>query len=237
MTMQGCANRCKAMTRMVTMLIAGLMAAALSTVVGCAIEQPDLREPTVRRVVGKPQPQRPVQVPQVQIPSPAPNRVPASWIPPSQLESKRRWEGIVIHHSAGDFGDAAAFDREHKKRGWDGLGYHFVINNGHNRHRKADGLVEVGRRWRKQGTGAHCRPKGNRSNYWNEHTVGICLVGNFDKARPTAQQWQSLLRLVRFLQRRYGIRANQIKGHGEIMATACPGRFFPMAQLRQTVAQ
>ena len=220
------------------MLVVGLMIAGASAVGGCAVEQSAVRGPTVRRVLGEPQqPRRPVREPQVQIPPPVTAGVPAEWMPPRGLEATRQWKGIVIHHSAGDFGDAAAFDTEHKKRGWDGLGYHFVINNGRNRHSKADGLVEVGRRWRQQETGAHCRPKGNRNNYWNKHTVGICLVGNFDKARPTARQWQSLLTLVRFLQGRYGIRANQIKGHGEIMATACPGRLFPMAELRRRVAQ
>ena len=56
--------------------------------------------------------------------------IPADWIPPSYLESKSRWKGIVIHHSASAYGDAAHEHKYHLSRGWDGLGYQFVINNG-----------------------------------------------------------------------------------------------------------
>ena len=30
----------------------------------------------------------------------------SGWIPPSNIENKQRWKGIVIHHSAIDFGSA-----------------------------------------------------------------------------------------------------------------------------------
>ncbi|MFQ5589758.1 MAG: peptidoglycan-binding protein, partial [Phycisphaerae bacterium] len=52
-----------------------------------------------------------------------------------------RWTTIVIHHSATETGGASLFDRFHRKRGWDGLGYHFVIGNGTD---TPDGLIEVG---------------------------------------------------------------------------------------------
>jgi len=52
------------------------------------------------------------------------------WIPPARLEEKGRWQGIVVHHSALDSGSAQSIDRLHKNKGWDGLGYHFVISNG-----------------------------------------------------------------------------------------------------------
>ena len=66
----------------------------------------------------------------------------------------RDWKWIVIHHSASDAGDAATFDQWHRKRGWDELGYHFVINNGEG---QPDGLVEVGGRWLEQKQGAHAK--------------------------------------------------------------------------------
>ena len=70
---------------------------------------------------------------------------------------RRTWKYIVIHHSATDSGSAASFDRSHRKRGWDGLGYHFVIGNGRG---TGDGVVEVGYRWTRQVTGAHAgRPR------------------------------------------------------------------------------
>ena len=118
------------------------------------------------------------------------------------------------------------------------LGYHFVINNGvyKNGYGKADGLVDVCFRWRQQKTGSHCRPSGDWSNYWNEHTIGICLIGNFEKTRPTERQWQSLVKLVRFLQKRYNIPTSQIKGHRDVKPTKCPGRYFSFGELRRRLA-
>ncbi|HSV27688.1 MAG TPA: peptidoglycan recognition family protein, partial [Sedimentisphaerales bacterium] len=137
--------------------------------------------------------------------------IPSNWIPPASLERRGRWEGIVIHHSATASGNAAVLDRLHKDRGWDGLGYAFVITNGDG---GPDGMVEVGWRWTQQREGAHARVSGDHANYWNERTIGICLVGNFELTRPTEAQYESLARLVSFLQARYNIPTSKIRGHG-----------------------
>ena len=158
----------------------------------------------------------------------------ADWAPPSYLENKARWQGIIIHHSGTPYGNAAHEDQYHKSIGWDGLGYDFVINNGvyQKGYGNPDGLVEVGYRWHNQETGSHCRINGDASNYWNEHTIGICLIGNFNEGRPTERQMQSLAELVRFLQSRYHISTSQIKGHSDVKPTDCPGKYFPMSRLK-----
>lgn len=165
--------------------------------------------------------------------------VPGQWFPPSRLENKSRWQGIIIHHSESFYGSAAHIDKYHKSRGWDGLGYHFVINNGvfKNGYGERDGVVEVGYRWRGQKTGAHCKVNGDHSNYWNRHTIGICLIGDFEQTLPTKRQWQSLIKLVRFLQQRYNIPANKICGHRDIEPTACPGKNFSMPGLKAALAR
>lgn len=160
--------------------------------------------------------------------------VPAGWLPPQKLENKNRWRGIVIHHSATGFGNVAYIDKLHKINGWDGMGYHFVINNGvfKKGYGKGDGVVEVGYRWRQQKNGAHCRSDGDRRNSYNKHTIGICLIGNFEKSYPTQRQKRSLVRLVRFLQKRYNIPSSQIKVHSQIKATDCPGKYFSLSTLK-----
>ena len=165
------------------------------------------------------------------------NNVPVDWIPPAHLENKKRWRGIIIHHSAVEYGCAVHEDKYHKSIGWQELGYHFVINNGVYKkgYGQPNGLVEVGDRWRGQRTGAHCRPDSG-SNYYNKHTIGICLIGNFNKTRPTERQWRSLVKLVSFLQRRYNIPTNQIKGHRDIKPTDCPGRNFSFSELRRRLS-
>ena len=87
----------------------------------------------------------------------------------------RAWRHVVIHHSASSKGNAATFDTFHRThRGWDELGYHFVIDNGRG---GPDGRVEIGPRWTKQKHGAHTGQ--TPDNEYNEHGIGICLVGDF----------------------------------------------------------
>ncbi len=136
---------------------------------------------------------------------------------------KRRWDYIVVHHSASAIGSAAQIDRWHKDKGWDGLGYDFVIGNGTG---SGDGAIEVGFRWRQQLVGAHARVSGG-SNYMNEHGIGICLVGDFDRTHPSPAQMRSLERLATFLADYCGIPASNLRLHGEVKSTDCPGRHFP----------
>jgi hypothetical protein len=160
---------------------------------------------------------------------PAKPDVPGAWIPPVAIE--RDWTAIVIHHSATPTGNAAIFDQWHRERNhWDGIGYDFVIGNGSD---SADGQVEVTFRWRQQRTGAHCG--GTPGNWANEEAIGICLVGDFGYERPSGPQMGALTRLVQWLQNRYGIRGARVYGHGTTPGariTECPGRHFPMGQLK-----
>lgn len=155
---------------------------------------------------------------------------PASWMPAGGRISSR-WRTIVIHHSGTKAGSARSFDKYHReKRGWDELGYHFVIGNGTS---TADGMVEVGSRWRKQKHGAHCKTP---NNYYNLHGIGICLVGDFTVSRPTAKQLASLDNLLRFLSTEAKIPYSRVISHGEVNhKTQCPGRYFPMATLRRAL--
>jgi len=139
------------------------------------------------------------------------------------VPAARQWKYIVIHHSATDRGSAAAFDVAHRKRGWDELGYHFVINNGNG---GPNGYVEIGGRWRKQKHGAHTG--GTPDNEYNNHGIGICAVGNFTDHLPSRAQLSALRRLTAFLTRVYGIRPENIIGHRDApnASTQCPGAAF-----------
>lgn len=160
----------------------------------------------------------------------APLRAPQPWNPRAARISSR-WTTIVIHHSGTEGGGAKTFDKHHREQnGWDELGYHFVIGNG---TATPDGFVEVGSRWHKQKHGAHCKTP---DNYYNEHGIGICLVGNFDRTRPTAKQMASLERLLRYLCTACGIPPTQITTHrGVTGKTRCPGRYFSIAALRRAM--
>lgn len=148
---------------------------------------------------------------------------PAEWAPKA---AARPWKWIVVHHSASPSGSASVFDKMHRGKGWDELGYHFVIGNGTD---SGDGQIEVGPRWPKQKHGAHAKTSDNR---YNDFGIGICLVGNFDNDRPTAKQMQSLAKLTAYLMKTYRVSPDRIIGHGDTKATECPGRYMSLAAVR-----
>lgn len=214
-----------------------LLFIAIVALTGCAqqsllvstVPPPDLNGP---RVAAQPAPDRtPAVAPPASRPPQAPMTVagvPRNWIPTA---SPRPWRWIVIHHSATPSGGAAAFDRMHRAKGWDELGYHWVIGNGTD---TADGQIEVGPRWPKQKWGAHAKTADNR---YNDYGIGICLVGNFDKDRPTAAQLRSLARLVAYLMKTYHITPDRVIGHGDTKPTDCPGHNMNLAAVRRMATQ
>ena len=142
-----------------------------------------------------------------------------AWEVPEGVEA-RDWRHIVIHHSATDEGSAATFDEYHREvKGWKGLAYHFVIGNGTH---TPDGSVEVGYRWKRQIAGAHA---GVRE--YNQYGIGVCLVGDFETARPTKKQMASLKELLAFLTKRFSVAPVDVVRHKDLTKTKCPGRNFP----------
>ena len=149
-------------------------------------------------------------------------------LPPIQVSAYRNWEYIIVHHSATATGSAERFDKQHRDKGWRGIGYNFVINNG--TCGRGDGEVEVTPRWTLQQTGAHCKASDR-----NENGIGICLVGNFSETQPTDRQLLSLINLIRELQQQFNIPASRVEGHGRVRGanTECPGTGFPWATVKQ----
>ena len=177
---------------------------------------PELADIRPRRVVApRPQPAAPQ-------PASAPRAValPDGW----NQNARREWQYIVIHHSATSAGGAQSFHREHARKWENGLGYHFVVGNGTH---TGVGEVEVGTRWLRQNQGIHGAHAGNR--LYNEHGIGICLVGDFSHQAPSAQQLEALRGLCRALMQRYGIPKANVKPHSDVRArgTECPGDSFP----------
>lgn len=137
-----------------------------------------------------------------------------------------RWRYIVIHHSGTDFGTVKGMDRYHREERHmeNGLAYHFVIGNGRG---MGNGEVAVGGRWTRQLDGGHLA-----SEDLNRVSLGICLIGNFEKDRPTPQQLASLKALAIALLDRCALKTKAVTTHQQIHPrhTQCPGRKFPAKQ-------
>ena len=117
---------------------------------------------------------------------------------------------IIIHCSATKEGrDFRARDigAWHRQRGWNGIGYHFVID--------LDGTVETGRDINT--VGAHCQGH-------NTGSIGICYIGGLDedgnpKDTRTPEQYAALHKLVLELKDKFGC---PVHGHCDYAAKACP---------------
>ena len=147
---------------------------------------------------------------------------------------RRRWQFIVVHNSGTRQGNARVFDYYHRhvRRMQNGLAYHFVIGNGTS---TGNGQIEVGDRWRRQINGGHVH-----SDYLNNISLGICLVGDFNRDQPTRAQLDACEELIRYLRDRCGKTERgtiPVKPHREInpprWATDCPGDAFPYSWFRR----
>jgi len=135
---------------------------------------------------------------------------------------------IVLHHSLTADGQVVnwqAIRRYHVvERGWREIGYHYGIEKIGDRYE-----VLVGRLMNR--SGAHCR-----EDYMNSRSLGICLVGDFDRAPPPAEQWIAALDLVRSLMDTLLIQTANVIGHREVAAyKSCPGRLFDLDAFRVQV--
>lgn len=146
---------------------------------------------------------------------------------------KNRWKHIVIHHSATKEGSGKGMDRYHRedRHMENGLAYHFVIGNGNG---MGDGEIFVGRRWKEQLDGGHLA-----SLQLNEVSLGICLVGDFQKTVPTTRQLNALEALIRALQDRTRLGDSAVTTHKLIHPkhTHCPGKRFPIDEFKKRLAE
>ena len=143
------------------------------------------------------------------------------------LYNVRPWSYMIVHHTATDIGNAKLIDKSHHNRGWvEGLGYHFLIDNG--TLGKGNGQIEVGPRWVKQMDGAH-----TKAGNMNSVGIGVSVVGNFSEAYVSEQQMQSLVSLINILRNHYHIPLNHVMGHRDVPGaqTECTGKMFPWSEL------
>ena len=124
----------------------------------------------------------------------------------------RKINEIIVHCTATPEGkdfSVADIDRWHRARGFDGIGYHYVVCR--------DGSVHKGRDVAKRG--AHC--KGH-----NAGGIGVCYVGGMTadgktpKDTRTEAQRAALRDLVEWLRREHP--GASVHGHNEYSSKACP---------------
>jgi len=121
---------------------------------------------------------------------------------------------LVVHHSAIDGYGPFDYAKWHLKRGWPGIGYHFVIS--------ADGKVSQ--------TNELDTISYHVKNH-NTASIGISLSGNLSKHQATKAQMDALVKLIKRLKKQLGPNV-MVKGHRELQATECPGKLMDMDKIR-----
>jgi hypothetical protein len=136
-----------------------------------------------------------------------------------------RWNYIYIHHSNSSAGNS------HLLAGSDGAlaPDHFLIGNGDG---CGDGDIEVGRRWQQQ------LPPGTTpgADWIVQNCVSICVVGDFNKARPTPMQQRQLIELVQSLRARLHIPVDRVFWDQKPESAAGIGSYFPANDFKREIA-
>jgi N-acetylmuramoyl-L-alanine amidase len=168
----------------------------------------------------------------------------------------------IVHHTAGRNNDPnpaatirAIYWNKTISRGFGDIGYNFLIDEA--------GHIYEGRHSRDYAAGepitgedlAGNVVRGGHAKNFNDGTVGIVLLGNFQHRQPTLAARTALDRLLAWKLERHGLSPfgvsvyhnpvlgntktlSNISGHRNVNSTACPGdTFYPtFPQLRQRVA-
>ncbi|HVU38443.1 MAG TPA: N-acetylmuramoyl-L-alanine amidase [Opitutales bacterium] len=104
----------------------------------------------------------------------------------------------------------------HVHEGFQDIGYHYAIDR-------------AGRVWELRSTsfrGEHVRPGYDARGVlhkWNDHNVGVVVLGNFMLQTPTAAQQRKICEFGHALRQQYRLAIAQVKVHQELVTTECPG--------------
>ena len=129
---------------------------------------------------------------------------------------RAKTDTLVLHHAAAMSCTVEDIHRWHLANGWLGIGYHYFVS-------KLGGIY-LGRP--ENVMGAHAESH-------NDHTIGICAEGDFEKETMPTPQKEAIIALIKDILTRYPGLA--IKGHRDLNATLCPGQHYPFNEIVSAV--
>ncbi len=138
-----------------------------------------------------------------------------------------RWKYIEIHQSGTSSGNAQSLAESCRQKTLGALAYHFVITNGRG---GPDGRIQVSQQWTQQKDA-----RGRQLSREARSTIRICLIGDFGQGPPGRVQLSQLEALLRSLQQRCQIPAENISLAGSTSGPAGQWRLFPLDKLRRAL--
>lgn len=101
---------------------------------------------------------------------------------------------------------------------WDDIGYHFGVEFVLDQYEILMGRMP-------NIPGAHTVGFNNKS-------LGICMVGNFDVTEPPKGIWDTTLKLCHYLTEAFSISPSAVYGHRDWANKSCPGKLFDLNKFR-----
>jgi hypothetical protein len=137
----------------------------------------------------------------------------------------RRYDSIVLHHSASKVDNYASIREFHvKKRGWSDAAYHLILSNGSTS--VPPGHLEGTSRFERGGPAAATRSwRANRS------ALHLCVVGDYQEHEMSAELKTALVNALTTLMKKYELGPEDIRFHRDVNLTLCPGRFMSRENL------
>ena len=136
---------------------------------------------------------------------------------PLQYLNLSKVDSIALHHMAHPTADVKTVEGWHvNDQNWRAIGYNFWVG--------FDGTVYEGRGFN-LGAGVENQ---------NGHIISIGFQGDYhsnDVAMPDAQ-FNAGVDIIKYVMEKVPT-IKTIGGHGEFMATACPGKYFPLEEMKK----
>ncbi len=137
---------------------------------------------------------------------------------PLQYLNLANVDSIALHHMAHPTADVKTVEEWHINQGWSAIGYNFWVG--------FDGTVYEGRGF-KLGAGVENQ---------NGHIISIGFQGDYhsnDVKMPDAQ-FNAGVDIIKYVLENVPT-IKTIGGHGDFMATACPGKYFPLEEMKTLI--
>lgn len=134
---------------------------------------------------------------------------------PLQPLNLKNVDSIALHHTAHPTADVKTVEGWHINQGWRAFGYNFFV--------AFDGTVYEGRGFN-MGAGVENQ---------NGHIISIGFQGDYhskDRVMPDAQ-FNAGVDIIKYVMEKVPT-IKQIGGHKDYMATACPGKYFPLSEMK-----
>ena len=140
-----------------------------------------------------------------------PNQIIKNPLTPLNL---KKVDTIALHHMASE-GSVKDMERAHINQGWSAIGYNYWV--------AYDGTVYCGR-----GLNLGAGVAGH-----NSHVISIGFQGDYHskpKTMPDAQ-YNAGIDIIRYVKEKVPT-IRKVCGHKDLMSTACPGIYFPLAEMK-----